>query len=173
MDGATFGAPYPPSLPSGDAFNFYLEAKRTNAQLTADRLEGFLLGASGLSRLFRDFAKGKPGKVTHTSPYETRSGRKHEHFVIGMLVFRLKPGERDTVEIKKQFDLAVGRRLECKKKDIREGENDKKKRTLKRLPTVALVVTSTDDKVEGMMAVFTVIGATKALRFKATAPRKP
>lgn len=90
-----------------------------------------------------------------------------------MLVFRLKPGERDTVEIKKQFDLAVGRRLECKKKDIREGENDKKKRTLKRLPTVALVVTSTDDKVEGMMAVFTVIGATKALRFKATAPRKP
>ena len=151
----------------GRRFNFYLEAKKSRL-ITPDELSEFLRSREGLSRLLRDFKKGKKRK-SPLSPYANLPKRKHEHYVIGMLVMPLKAEKKDSATVKGilQEFFQNGQKIQLRWKGSK-----KVKRDLGRLPTVAVAVLPEDDATlpaedqPGMLAIFTVLGSSSELLAK-------
>lgn len=155
----------------GTRFNFYLEAKKSKltGNITIAQIPEHLSGFYGMGKLFSDLAKGKKGKITHTSPYA--GGAADEHLYIGMLITLLKPGKTEVEEIERKLDKVFGagesratREIVFKRKGIARRQTTKRK--LFRLPTTALIVVPEDGRHQGMIASFVVLGATSGLRAK-------
>jgi hypothetical protein len=154
-------------------FNFYLEAKKSLRPKNAKGLEEHLLSKYGISKLFRDFMKGHPRRLTQRSAYRNDKERKHEHYIVGLLVTPLAPGVGDFKEMKK----ILGRVFENSHKlYVRTDEagadfrNDR--RHMARYPTVALILFDPNGGRPGMIASFTVMGSTNSLSASGSAKQK-
>jgi len=79
----------------GEDFSFYLEAKKSDKPKTAVQLSHYLNTDRGVSRLFNDYLKSNPGKIRKLIPYSKLKSRKHEHYVMSMLVMPLKRTDSD------------------------------------------------------------------------------
>jgi len=158
----------------GKEFSFYLEAKKSVTPKTAVQLSHYLNTDRGVSRLFNDYLKSNPGKIRKLSPYSKLKSRKHEHYVISMLVMPLKRTDSDLDDevlftkidntIRDIFKL----RLPIKVKGSSKDAEPVRRRRMFRYPTVALTIAPVDrrageDRPTGMIAIFTVFGATKNL----------
>lgn len=163
-----------PKLPSdGHFFNFYLEAKKSLRPKSTKGLEKHLLSKYGISKLFRDFMKGHPKRLTQRSAYRNDKERKHEHFIIGLMITPLAPVGADFKEIKK-----ILRRVfeNSHKLYVRTGKtgadfrNDR--RHMARYPTVALILRDPNGEHPGTIASFTVLGSTNSLSASRTAKQK-
>ena len=154
-------------------FNFYLEAKKSRQPKSYEALKPHLLSKYGISKLFRDFKKGHLKKLTDRSPFRNDRDRKHEHYVIGLLVTPLASKERDINGIKEKL---VSVFENSHKLFVRPEEagmdflNDR--RHIARYPTVALILVDPNDKHPGMIASFTVLASTNRLLASGTAKPK-
>jgi hypothetical protein len=144
-----------PGLPhAGTRFSFYLEAKKPGRSKRPEALLAFLKSQRGVSRLYRDYGKSHPNPISKLSAYTKLSNRVHEHYVIGMLVTR---------KIEATLHEVFENRQAITLRNSSEGEVQKRKRSLGRLPTVAVVVLPNDGQ-SGILATFTVFGSTSELR---------
>lgn len=154
-------------------FNFYLEAKKSLRPKSSKVLERHLLSKYGISKLFRDFMKSDPKSLTQRSAYRKDKGREHEHYIVGLLVTPLAPGEGDTEEIKKLLGRVFesSHRLYVRTdKTAADFRNDR--RHMARYPTVALILIDPSGECPGMIASFTVLGSTKSLSASGSAKQK-
>jgi hypothetical protein len=153
--------------PENSAFSFYLEAKTAHRARSVDGLGEFLRGRYGISKMFRDYSKSnKTRRVDQRSSY--RKERKHEHYVIGLLVVPLDGYDIEFDEVKDELSEAfqTGLRL-----DLRRRASDPETeigRRMQRYPTVALILRDKDKVHSGMVAIFTVLGASAHLKNKST-----
>ena len=83
----------------------------------------------------------------------------------GMLVTRLTAVKKDSAKIEATLHEVFENRQAITLRNRSEGEVQKRKRSLGRLPTVAVVVLTNDDQ-SGVLASFTVFGSTRELRAK-------
>jgi hypothetical protein len=83
-----------------------------------------------------------------------------------MLVTRLKAVKNDSAKIETTLHEVFENRQTIALRRRGEGEVQKRKRSLGRLPTVAVVVLPNDVSRSGMLASFTVFGSTRKLRVK-------
>ena len=145
-------------------FNFYLEAKKSRQPKSSEALEKHLLSEYGISKLFRDFMKGDPNRLTQRSAYRNDKERKHEHYVVGLLVTPLAPGKADIKEIKeileRVFEKLHKLYVQPEKKGARFRDDW---RHMARYPTVALILSDPNGVHPGMIASFTVLGSTNSL----------
>jgi hypothetical protein len=158
------------SIPENEAscipFSFYLEAKKSVTPKTSLTLSDYLNTDRGISRLFNDYLKSNPGKIRKRSPYQSLKDRIHPHYVIGMLVMPLKRTKSDLKDaaLFAKIDDALSNVFEkghaVKIKGSSEGSESERRRRLGRYPTVALILAPENDQT-GMIATFTVFGATK------------
>jgi hypothetical protein len=150
----------------GRPFNFYLEAKKSNFEITPDTLLDFLKSCWGMGRLIRTYTKNHAKPRSRLSAYIDLTGRVHEHYVIGMLVTRLKADKSDCASIERTLHQFFDNRqmIELRWKRI-NGVITKGERNLGRLPTVAVEVLP-DDGQSGMLAIFRVFGSTSELLAK-------
>lgn len=157
-------ASVPNLTPDVPFFNFYLEAKKSLRPKNAKSLEKHLSGGYGISKLFRDLVKRSPEVLTQRSAYRNDKNRKHEHYVIGLLVTPLAPAEGDIEKIKMTlksvFEKLQKIDLRAKKAGI-SFRNDS--RHMARYPTVAVILVDREGKQPGTIASFTVLGSTNAL----------
>ncbi len=149
---------------AGGRFNFYLEAKKSKFEITPEKLSNFLKSRWGVRRLYRAYEK-RQAKRKSKLGIELQN-RVHQHYVIGMLVTRLKAKKNDSAQIKKTLHQVFQNRqtIETRWKRI-DGVKSKGKRDLGRLPTVAVAVLP-DDGQSGMLAIFTVFGSSRELLAK-------
>jgi hypothetical protein len=149
----------------GERFNFYLEAKKSKSEITPGKLSDFLKSRWGVRRLYRSFTKSQAKPRSRLSPIQL-TNRAHEHYVIGMLVTRLKADKNDSATIKRTLHQVFenSQMIETGWKRI-DGVKTKGKRNLVRFPTVAVAVLPDDGK-SGMLAIFTVVGSTSELLAK-------
>jgi len=151
--------------------SFYLEAKRSRTSKTTNNLQDYLRTDRGISRLFNDYLKSNPGKIRKLSPYHNLNDREHPHYVIGMLVMPFERCSNDPKgdDLYAKFDGILRDVFEkghaIKVKGNGEGTESERHRRLGRFPTVALIFGSQDDR-NGMIATFTVFGATRDLLTK-------
>jgi hypothetical protein len=117
--------------------------------------------------------KSNPKSLTQRSAYRNDKERKHEHFIIGLLVTPLSPGEGDIEEIKK----ILGRVFENSHKLYVRAEetgadfrNDR--RHIARYPTVALILLDRNGVHPGAIASFTVLGSTNSPSASGAAKQK-
>lgn len=151
---------------AGTRFSFYLEAKKSDRSKRPEALLAFLKSDRGLSRLFRDYGKSHRNPISKLSAYTKLPNRVHEHYVIGMLVTRLKAVKKDAAKIEATLREVFENRQAIALRNRSEGEVQKRKRSLGRLPTVAVVVLPNDVSGSGMIASFTVFGSAGELRAK-------
>jgi len=150
------------------SFSFYLEAKESKAPKTIDGLLGYLSTDRGVSRLLNDYLKASPGKIRKRSPYSELNGRLHPHYVVGMLVMELDQRENDqpTADVFARIDGVLRGVFEkghqVKVKSSSAGAESERYRRLGRYPTTALILAPFGEET-GMIATFTVFGATKDL----------
>lgn len=154
-------------------FNFYLEAKRSLRPKSSKALEKHLLSKYGISKLFRDVMKSNPKTLTQRSAYRNDKGRKHEHYIIGLLVTPLAPGHRDIEKIKEILKRVFEstNKLYVRTKETRTDLHDDR-RHMARYPTVALILFDPKDERPGMIASFTVLGSTNSLSASGAAKQK-
>lgn len=143
---------------AGD-FSFYLEAKKSFHDWNVHNLGDFLLGKYGIGKMFRDYLKSHPQRLTQRSPYH-QVHRRHPHYILGMLVTPLQKTESNYQEIRKI--------LKCVFEDTHdlptaEEKADWKRRHMARYPTVGMIVTDSAHRKPGFIASFTVLGATRGL----------
>jgi hypothetical protein len=81
----------------GTRFSFYLEAKRSDRSKKPEALLAYFQGHDGVSALYRDYAKSLKNPKSKLSAYVSK--RVHEHYVIGLLVTRLKAVKKDSAKI--------------------------------------------------------------------------
>lgn len=143
---------------AGGRFNFYLEAKKSKSERAPDEMSAFLGSRWGVSRLIRDFKKKKKRK-SPLSPYTNLPDRKHQHYVIGMLVTPLKAGKNDSPTIERTLRefFQNGQTIQLSWKGKK-----KVKRDLGRWPCVAVAFLP-DDGQSGMLAIFTALGSSREL----------
>jgi hypothetical protein len=143
---------------------------------SAEELRGpekYLAGKYGVSKIFRDFMTSDPGILSQRSAYRGSELRKHEHYIIGLLITPLEPGEWEAAEIKSILERTFERN---QKLYLRAGEtgsgfrNDR--RHMARYSTVALTVFDPGVEHPGMVASFTVLGSTRKLSASWAANRK-
>jgi hypothetical protein len=163
-----------PSLtPDVPLFNFYLEAKKSLRPKSSKALDTHLLSKYGISKLFRDFMKSNPKSLTQRSAYRNDKGRKHEHYIIGLLVTPIAPGERDINKIKEILKRVFesSHKLYVRTEETRtDFHNDR--RHMARYPTVALILFGPNGERPGMIASFTVLGSTNSLSASGAAKQK-
>jgi hypothetical protein len=148
---------------AGFPLSFYLEAKKSRVEQSEETLPDFLKSDYGISKLFRDYAKGKPNNLNQRSTYARLRSRRHEHYVIGMLITKLRRNVLEPIRIKIVLEEIFKGILPFELKSIR-GETPKmKRRRLDRFPTVALIVIPNESERPGMVAIFTVLGSTQKL----------
>lgn len=145
---------------AGTRFSFYLEAKRSDRSKRPEALSAFLKSDKGVSSLFRDYGKIQRNPISKLSAYEKLPKREHEHFVIGLLVTRLKAVEKDSAKIVATLHEVFENRQTIVLGKRSDGKDQTRKRGLGRLPTVAFWVLPSDDQ-SGFLASFTVFGSTK------------
>jgi hypothetical protein len=166
-------ASVPELTPDVPLFNFYLEAKKSLRPRNSKTLESHLLSKYGISKLFRDFMKSNPKSLTQRSAYRKDQGRKHEHYIIGLLVTPLAPGGVNIEEIKRilgrVFENSHRLYLRTEKTEA-NSRNDR--RHMARYPTVALILFDPSGECPGMIASFTVLGSTNSLSASAAAKQK-
>jgi len=141
-------------------FSAYLEAKKTANPKGLRTLQRHLAGKYGISKLFKDYLKSSSrGLLAQRSAYG--NSRKHEHYVIGLLIVPLSNGKGEPEEIDSilQSTFEKGHKLFLRPN---EGGLHVDRRRMARYPTVSLIVTPTDER-SGMLASFTVLGSTKKL----------
>ncbi|MGA7832855.1 MAG: hypothetical protein WCA21_18005 [Terracidiphilus sp.] len=161
-------ASIPNLFKKGERFSFYLEAKKSQKDHTLRGLERFLVSKNGFSRILRDFQKNRKERLDQRSAYNKISNRKHHHFIIGMLITRLKSETNDPLrriygkKIKDKLQYAVEKRATANVKQLIDSRQTKRK--LDRFPTVALIIPP-EGKMPGMVAAFTVLAESKA-KFK-------
>lgn len=144
---------------------FYLEAKKTSAR-NDDVLVNVLKGKLGISKLFRDYSKVKPGgqRLTHRVPYSKLRGRECDYYSIGLLIVELGLEIRRTDKVHDALQETFEGKLPFKMKPIvAKGTPKTKSRRLNRFPTVALIVIPDDPNRNGMVAIFMVTGSTHKL----------
>jgi hypothetical protein len=153
-----------PNLPErGETFSFYLEAKKSQKEHTLRGLGHFLESKYGFSKVLRDFRKNRREKMDQRSAYSKLPNRKHPHFVIGMLVTRLKSDKSDPTS--QAYVKSVRDKLQCAVQkyafaNAKQSTNEKQtKRKLDRFPTVALIIPPSG-AIPGMVATFTVFART-------------
>jgi hypothetical protein len=156
---------------ASNQFSFYLEAKRSQSPKTTGTLHHYLNTDRGVSRLFNDYLKTTSGKIQKLSPYRSLKDRKHPHYVIGLLVMPLERNPKDP------SDVSCYPGVDAILRDVfdhwhtikteRSGIHERKRR-LGRFPTTALILEPQNGHT-GMIAVFTVIGATQELLNKPNA----
>lgn len=146
---------------AGD-FNFYLEAKISPHICDTGNLQEQLVGWYGISRMFRDYMKSHREKLTQRTPY--RTGRKHPHYIIGMLLTRLEANENNVDEIEEilRETFSKPRVLEMGR-ETAETSAPTKQRRMARYPTVAMTVVDPAGKNKGFVVSFTVLGASRGL----------
>jgi hypothetical protein len=151
---------------AGGRFNFYLEAKKSNFEITPDTLLDFLKSRWGMGRLIRTYTKNHAKPRSRLSAYIDLTGRVHEHYVIGMLVTRLTAGKNVSATVRRNLHQFFENRqtIEVRWKRI-NGVITRGKRNLGRFPT-AVVAVLPDDGNPGMLAIFTVFGSTRELLVK-------
>ncbi len=149
----------------GLPFSFYLEAKRSQSTRGTGSLTRFLKSKNGISKLFRDYAKGRTGKLTQRSAYSNRKDRSHDHYVIGLLISQLKTSESDFKTAGDSLMKISKEILDFELKSTKEdsGTPEAKTRRLDRFPMVAVTVLPEEKRLLGMIAVFIVLGSTKEL----------
>ncbi len=123
----------------------------------------YFQGHDGVSALYRDYAKSLTNPKSKLSAYGSK--RVHEHYVIGLLVTRLKAVKKDSAKIASILHRVFENKQIISMGNKSQGEVRKIRRSLGRLPTVAVVVLP-DDGQSGMIASFTVFGSTSELRAK-------
>jgi hypothetical protein len=144
------------------SFSFYLEAKTSHQTRSVEGLSKFLRGRYGIGKMFRDYIKSnKNRRVDQRSSY--RKERKHEHYVIGLLVVPLDVHAIDFDEVKVGLNKAFENWLRIDLRKSARGPDKGLGRRMKRYPTVALILRDQDKKYPGMVASFTVLGATAHL----------
>jgi hypothetical protein len=127
-----------------------------------------------VSRLFNDYLKAKRGKIGKLSPYHKFKGRVHPHYVIGLLVMPLERNTNDPSEVScystvdKVLHDVFDNKHPIKIRSHSEEALSERDRRLGRFPTKALIL-APQNKHTGMIAVFTVIGATRELLNKPSA----
>lgn len=150
---------------AGTRFSFYLEAKRSDRSKRPEALSAFLKSDEGVSSLFRDYGKSHRNPISKVSAYAKLPKRVHEHFVIGLLVTRIKAVEKDSPKIEAALHEVFENRQAITLRNRSGGEDQKRKRNLGRLPTVAVAVLPSDGQ-SGILATFSVLGSTKGLLAK-------
>ena len=158
-------ASFPDPKHAGTRFSFYLEAKRSDRSKRPKALSVFLKSDKGVSSLFCDYGKSHRNPTNKLSAYADLPKRKHEHFVIGLLVTRLRAVEKDYPDIEAALHEVFENRQAITLRNRSGGEGQKRKRNLGRLPTVAVVVLPSDGR-SGFLATFSVLGSTKGLLAK-------
>ncbi len=156
---------------ASEQFSFYLEAKRSQTPKTTDTLLHYLNTDRGVSRIFNDYLKCAGEKIKKLSPYGKLGGRVHPHYVIGLLVMPLERNPKDPSDVRcyPGVDTILHdvfdnwHTIKTKSSSIPEI-----KRRLGRFPTAALILEPQNGHT-GMIAVFTVIGATQELLNKPNA----
>jgi len=146
----------------GGDFNLYLEAKILRELNSTQRLRGHLSGKYGIDKLFCDYQTSSGKRIRLTSPYTRKSGRVHDHFVVGLMVVPIHAASADLPAIKKQLAEVFGQR---KRIQVRNA-NARVTRRLPQFPTVALILVDQDGRHPGMIASFTVLGSTSELLAK-------
>jgi hypothetical protein len=114
-------------------------------------------------RLFRDYGKSHANPGSRLSAYTSLATRVHEHYVIGMLVTRLKAVKKDSADIEAALHEVFENRLAVTQRNRSKGEVQTRNRSIGRLPTAAVVILPDDVSLSGMIASFTVFGSTKDL----------
>jgi hypothetical protein len=166
-------ASVPELTPDVPLFNFYLEAKKSLRPKSSKALEKHLLSKYGISKLFRDLMKSNPKSLTQRSAYRNDQGRKHEHYIIGLLVTPLAPVGGDVEEIKRIMERVFESRhkLYVRTKKTGAGFLDDQ-RHMARYPTVALILFDPNGEHPGAIASFTVLGSTNSLSARGAAKQK-
>lgn len=143
---------------SGGRINFYLEAKKSNKEVTPEKLSNFLTTRWGVGRSLRSYQKRQSKRRSQTSPFIKLPNRKHQHYFVSMLVMRLKAKRSASATIKNILHQA----FESKQKIAVRWRLTfpKQQRSLLRFPTVAVVVIP-DGGHPGMIASFTVFGSSR------------
>jgi hypothetical protein len=147
----------PYRLHSVERFNFYLEAKKSNKEVTPQTLSNFLTTRWGVSRGIRAYQKRQAKPRSKLSPFTKLPNREHAHFFVVMLVTRLKASRRDSSEIEKALHQAFEN---TQKIALRWKREALKRKSLVRFPTTAVVVLP-DNAQSGMIASFTVFGSSR------------
>lgn len=150
---------------AGTRFSFYLEAKKSGRSKKPAALSRFLTSSEGVSGLYRDYGKRHANPISKLSPYEKGSKRKHGHYVIGMLVTRLKAVKEDSTKIEAALQEVFENDQIIVLGNKSDGEVRERKRRLGRLPTVAIAVVPEDGQ-SGILASFTVFGSSSEFQAK-------
>jgi hypothetical protein len=150
---------------AANRFSFYLEAKKSGRSIRTKALLAFLRSPMGVSLLYGDYGKSHRHPLSKLSPYARLRNREHQHYVICMLVTRLKAAPTDIPEITAILHQVFENKQLITLRNSGEGKLQKRRRGLERLPTVAVVVLP-DDGQSGMIASFTAFGSTSELLTK-------
>jgi hypothetical protein len=160
-------ASIPECVCAGSPFSFYLEAKKSVTPKSTGTLKEYLKGHYGISKLFRDYLKSHSNRIAKLSAYsKIPKGRKHDHYVIGLLITQLEAGQEYDQSIDEALIAVFQKWLRVRLKPNRAGESSDRSRRMGRFPTVALTLIPDDPKSTGMIASFTVFGATRQLLAK-------
>jgi hypothetical protein len=152
-------------------FSFYLEAKKSKTDVAIADLAEYLKSPSGISRVFRDYLKSRGERITRLSPFAKQKGRRHDHYVIGMLATRVIAKKRD----RRKVDAALRETFNSDKvhlyiKHTGKRQEPDRHREMRRFPTVGLVLFPDSTKVCGLVATFTIFSVSRRIHdSKATA----
>jgi hypothetical protein len=140
-------------------FNFYLEAKTSKSLRASGSIFKFLGSKNGVSKLLRDFAKGTNVRLIHRSHYANAENRKHNHYVIGLMVLPLNSKKSNLNEVDDNLKRALKKFSHFEIPSLEPGKRISKRRNLRRFPAVALTVVPKDESRNGMVALFIVFAS--------------